>query len=148
MVALTGDDGKPDAADPIERASSRVQAVVAWFPPTDLINWGTPGGFRNIEKLRPGLLESIVGKMDEVEDKLKAISPIYQVTGDDPPLLLIHGDRDLTVPLQQSRILKEKYDQVGLPVELVVQPGGGHSYWLGIMSQYPAVWSWFDRYLK
>src|SRR5262249_7722637 len=40
MVATTGDDGKPDAKDPIERASSRVQAVVAWFPPTDMINWG------------------------------------------------------------------------------------------------------------
>lgn len=36
MVAATGDDGSPDADDPVERESSRVQAVVAWFPPADL----------------------------------------------------------------------------------------------------------------
>ncbi|HEY8459038.1 MAG TPA: alpha/beta hydrolase, partial [Blastocatellia bacterium] len=40
MAALTADDGKPDAQDPVERVSSRAQAVVAWFPPTDLLNFG------------------------------------------------------------------------------------------------------------
>jgi len=148
MVATTGDDGKPDSADPIERTSSRVQAVVAWFPPTDLINWGSPGGYRMIEKIRPGLLDSILGKITDLEGQLKAISPIYQISKDDPPLLLIHGDRDLTVPVQQSKIMKDKYEEAGLPVQLIVQPGGGHTYWLGIMNQYPAVWTFFDQYLK
>ncbi|MFO0948800.1 MAG: alpha/beta hydrolase [Planctomycetota bacterium] len=147
MVGMTGDDGKPDASDPIERGSSRVQAVVAWFPPTDLINWMSPNGYKTIEKLRPTLFPEIFGKITNIEEQLRSISPIYFVSTDDPPLLLIHGDRDLTVPVQQSKILKTKYEETGLPVELIVQKGGGHTYWPGIMEQYPKVWEFFDKHL-
>lgn len=148
MAAMTGDDGKPDAKDPIERISSRVQCVVAWFPPTDLVNWGAPGGYSLIEFARPGFFKRVLGETKDIEGGLKSISPINFVTKDAPPLLLIHGDADKTVPLQQSEILKAKYDETGLPVKLIVQPGGGHSSWPGILDQYPTVWDWFDQYLK
>jgi acetyl esterase/lipase len=148
MVAVTGDDGKPDSADPVERASSRVQAVVAWFPPTDLVNWGAPGGYTTIEQKRPQFFVGMFGKVTDLESQLKSISPIYHVTKESPPLLLIHGDKDATVPLQQSEVLKAKYEELGRPVKLIVHPGGGHTYWPGIMDDYPAVWEWFDRYLK
>ena len=147
-VATTGDDGEPAAADPVARASSRVQAVVAWFPPTDLVNWGKPSGYQTIEQARPGFFEGIFGKVTDLEPQLRSISPIYQLTKDDPPALLIHGDKDKTVPLQQSEVLKAKYEELGMDVQLIVQPGGGHTYWPGIMDQYPAVWAWFDRYLR
>lgn len=148
MVALTADDGKPESKDPLERISSRVQAVVAWFPPTDMINWGATNGYKMIEGIRPGFFQQVFGKVTDLETQLKAISPIYHLTKDDPPLLLIHGDADKTVPVQQSKILKAKYDELGLPNELVIKEGGGHTYWAGIMDNYPAVWSWFDKYLK
>ncbi len=151
MAALTGDDGKPSSPDPVERTSSRVQAVVAWFPPTDLINWGKPGGYQTIERARPGFFQQILGRVTNLETQLKGISPIYLVKSESPPvppLLLIHGDADRTVPLQQSEIMKAKYQEIGRPVKLVVKHGGGHSYWPGIMEQYPIVWEWFDRYLK
>lgn len=148
MAAMTGNDGQMDSPDPIERVSSRVQAVVAWFPPTDLINWGGTGSYRKMELARPGFFERILGKVTDVEKQLKEISPIYLVTKDSPPLLLIHGDADKTVPLQQSEIMKVKYEEVGRPVKLIVKPGGGHSSWPGIMEQYPTVWEWFDTNLK
>jgi acetyl esterase/lipase len=148
MVGLTGDDGSPDAKDPVERQSSRVQAIVAWFPPTDMINWGTADGYKTIEERRPGFLKGIFGDVTDVEAQLRAISPIYQVTADDPPVLLIHGDKDATVPLQQSEIFKIRYEEMALPVQLVVRPGGGHTWWPGILDQYQAVTGWFDRYLK
>lgn len=144
MAGLSGDDGKPDSADPIERVSSRVQAIVAWFPPTDMINWGAPDGYKLIPILRPGLFERMFGEITDLPSQLKSVSPIYLATKDSPPLLLIHGDADRTVPLQQSEIMKAKYDEVGATVKLVVQPGGGHSSWPGIMEQYPTVWDWFQ----
>jgi acetyl esterase/lipase len=147
MAAMTGDDGKPDSPDPIERVSSRVQAVVAWFPPTDMINWGAPGGYRLIPLLRPGLFERMFGEITDLESQLKSISPLYLVTKDSPPLLLIHGDADRTVPLQQSQIMKTKYEEQGAKVSLIVKPGGGHSSWPDIMNDYPAVWGWFDEHL-
>jgi acetyl esterase/lipase len=148
MAALTGDDGNPSSPDPIERVGSRVQAVVAWFPPTDMLNWGKTGSFRDREQIRPGLYDRILGNITDLEKQLKDISPIYLVKKDSPPLLLIHGDSDKTVPLQQSEILKAKYEEVGRPVKLIVKPGGGHGGWLGIMEQYKSVWEWFDTYLK
>jgi acetyl esterase/lipase len=148
MVATTGDDGEPDAKDPVLRAGSRVQACVAWFPPTDLVNWGKPQGYQEIEQGRPGFFADIFGKISDLESQLRSISPIDQVTVDDPPLLLIHGDKDKTVPLQQSEVMQTCYQEAELPVELIVHPGGGHSWWPGIMDDYAAVTSWLDRYLK
>jgi acetyl esterase/lipase len=147
MVGLTGDDGKPDADDPIERESSRVQAIVAWFPPTDLVNWGMKDGYITINKLRPDILKGLFPEITDMKPQLESISPIYFITPDDPPLLLIHGLRDLTVPIQQSRIMRDKYEEAKLPVKLVEHKTGGHTYWPGILNEYPAVWAWFDEYL-
>ena len=148
MVATTGDDGNAEAEDPIERESSRVQAVVAWFPPTDLVNWGMKDGYVTVNKIKPDLLPSIFAEVTDMKAQLESVSPIYFVTEDDPPLLLIHGLRDLTVPVQQSRIMRDKYDSTGLDVRLIEHKTGGHTYWPGIMDEYPAVAEWFDRYLK
>lgn len=148
MAAMTGDDGNPESKDPIERISSEVQAVVAWFPPTDMINWAAPNGYTLIPLLRPGLFERMFGEITDLEAQLKSISPLYLVTKDAPPLLLIHGDADKTVPLQQSQIMKAKYDEQGAEVKLIVEAGGGHSSWPDIMNDYPSVWDWFDQHLK
>lgn len=148
MAAVTGDDGLPDSKDPLEKIPSKVQCVVAWFPPTDMINWGIPNGYTAIEFIRPGLFKTMFGETDDLPRRIKEISPLYFVTDKAPPLLLIHGDSDKTVPLQQSVIMKEKYDSLKLSVDLIVKEGGGHSAWPGLMEQYPKVWEWFDRYLK
>ncbi|MGE3434083.1 MAG: alpha/beta hydrolase fold domain-containing protein [Blastocatellales bacterium] len=145
MAALTADDGKPDAKDPVERVSSRVQAIVAWFPPTDLINFGGNGGYKRAGALRPTLFQEMFGKVTDLEAQLKSISPINFVNQDAPPLLLIHGDADKTVPIQQSQALKSKYEEMKRPVKLIVQPGGPHTYWLGIEKNYPEIWGWFGK---
>src|SRR5215467_13265670 len=43
MQAMAGDTGDPSAEDPVEKVSSRVQAVACFFPPTDFLNYGKPG---------------------------------------------------------------------------------------------------------
>ncbi len=148
MAATQGDDGNPQASDPIERVSSRTQAVVAWFPPTDMVNWGAPRGYALLAIARPDLFDRIFGQIKDLESQLREISPIQFVSKASPPLLLIHGDADKTVPLQQSKTMKAKYEELGLAVRLVIQPGGGHSSWPGIMDQYPIVWEWFQTHLK
>ena len=52
-----------------------------------------------------------------------------------------------SVPLQQSEIMKLKYEEQGATVSLIVHPGGGHSSWPGVMNNYPSVWKWFDEHL-
>jgi len=148
MASLTGDDGNPDSEDPIERMSSRVQCTVAWFPPTDMVNWGTENGYQAINKFRPSLFQAMFGEIADLKKQLREISPIYFVSEQAPPLLLIHGDHDLTVPLQQSEVLQAKYEELDLPVKLIVEPGGGHTYWPGIVAEYKEIWKWFDGHLE
>ena len=148
MVALTADDGQADSKDAVERISSRVQAIVSWFPPTDLINWGSTDGYKMIQQVRPTLFEEIFGTITDLQTQLKSVSPIYHVSADDPPLLLIHGDKDQTVPVQQSHIMLAAYEAAGLTAELIIQPGGPHTYWPGIEKHYADVNEWFEGHLK
>lgn len=148
MAALTADDGKADAKDPVERVSSRAQAIVAWFALSDLINFGGEAGYKDAPKLRPTVFQEMFGKVTDLESQLKSISPINFVTENAPPLLMIHGDADKLVPIQQSQALKAKYEGLKRPVKLIVQPGAPHTYWLGIEKNYPAIWEWFDQHLK
>lgn len=148
MAGLTADDGQPDARDPVERVGNRVRAIVAWFPPTDFVNWGFPSGYRLIEKVRPILFEQALGKVTVLESQLRSISPVYQVTASAPPLLLIHGSADLLVPLQQSKLIKARYEEVQRPVSLITAPGARHTRWPGMENNYPVIWGWLDKHVK
>jgi dipeptidyl aminopeptidase/acylaminoacyl peptidase len=61
------------------------------------------------------------------EDNIVEASPITYVTPDDPPFLLIHGDRDELVPYQQSQLLYDKLIQANVPAQLVIVKNGSHS---------------------
>jgi len=77
----------------------------------------------------------------------RQISPIYHVTADDPPTLIIHGDKDTLVPLQQSEAIMAKFKEVGVPAELVVKRGAGHG-WLTMKDDIATLADWFDKYLR
>jgi dipeptidyl aminopeptidase/acylaminoacyl peptidase len=77
----------------------------------------------------------------------REISPITHVTPDDPPTLVLHGDRDELVPLQQSKTFIEKLKGTGVEAKLVVKEGAGHG-WLTMLKDVEALAGWFDKYLK
>jgi len=160
LLATAGTAGDPEAKDPVDRLSSRVQAVACFFPPTDLLNYGEPGktilgtdattgvrapsDFRAYdEAVRAFVLITDQDKRLEIG---RQVSPAYHVSADDPPTLIIHGDVDPTVPLQQSQLIIEKFKEANVPCELVIKPGGAHG-WPDIARDVPAFVDWFDRYL-
>ncbi|HMF17520.1 MAG TPA: prolyl oligopeptidase family serine peptidase, partial [Gemmataceae bacterium] len=77
----------------------------------------------------------------------KDISPIYHVTADDPPTLIIHGDADELVPIQQAESIIAKFKDVGVPAELVVRKGAGHG-WMTLLKDINIFADWFDKHLK
>ena len=82
-------------------------------------------------------------------------SPVTYVSPDDPPFLIIHGNKDAVVPFNQSEILYERLIAAGVPVTLVVVKNGGHGFAPtgGAISPTRAritsiVADFFDKYLK
>ena len=160
MQGTTGADGKLDAKDPIDRVSSRVQAVACFFPPTDFLNYGKPGEIA----LGNGVLKDFRAPFDfkEFDSTIrafvtitdenkrleigKAISPVNQVTSDDAPSLIIHGDADALVPIQQAEIIIARFKEVNVPCELVVKPGAAHG-WADMGKDVLTLADWFDKYL-
>jgi acetyl esterase/lipase len=163
MQGLAGDTGDPKAKDPVDQVSSRVQAVACFFPPTDFLNYGKPGenalgrgvlkgfpapfDFTELEK------EGYAGRYVRVSDEAKIleigkrISPINHVSDDDAPSLIIHGDKDTLVPIQQAEILVEKLKAAKVPAELVVKPGAAHG-WADMGKDMPTIIDWFDKHLE
>ena len=161
LLGAAGTKGNAEAGDPVEKQSSRVQAVACFFPPTDFLNYGGPGVERiKFSDFDPRFRASFdyrekdpkTNTFERVTDptKLKeitrGISPIYFVTRDTPPTLMMHGDKDILVPLQQSQTMLEKLKAAGVPAELIVKKGGDHG-WFDIVKDVDKFADWFDRYL-
>jgi acetyl esterase/lipase len=160
MLGTAGAKGDPDAADPVDRVSSRVQAVACFFPPTDFLNWGAPGKEMINRAFRPPFTAAVdyheynkekalyVPITDEkrLREISRQVSPITHVSADDAPTLLIHGDKDDLVPLQQSEAILAKFKAAGVPAKLIVKKGAGHG-WATILDDLKPMADWFDKYL-
>jgi acetyl esterase/lipase len=108
------------------QTSSDVQAIVSLFGASNLttiMSQSTPHGVN----VRGPALELLLGALPEAAVELARLaSPVFHVDAKDPPLLLLHGDQDIQMPVNQSLELQGAYEKVGLPVSLVVVHGAGH----------------------
>ena len=104
-----------------------VRGAVAWFGIYDFgkLALNGPNG-------QPGPQSLFLGCGAEActRDKLDRASPVHYVDAKDPPIFLMHGDKDQTVPLAQSQEFEAALKSAGVTTRLVVVPGVGHS-WIG-----------------
>jgi acetyl esterase/lipase len=119
LLGTAGDVAEWEPGPPAE--SSRVQAVIDWYGRADLSRVCTD----------PAMAEHAVahllgGSGPKVSVIARKASPITYVSKDDPPFLIMHGDVDTTVPVQQSEALAEALKKAEVPVILVVLKGVGH----------------------
>jgi acetyl esterase/lipase len=134
MLGTTADEGAADAKDDIDRTTNRVAAVVAYFAPVDLREWVGPS-----DKY-PAL---------DFESKLAdSVSPVLHVTSDDAPTLLVHGDQDGLVKLDNSERILAKFQEQKVPCELIVIEGAGHHFdGENGKRASTALVDWFDKHL-
>jgi len=160
-LLLATDAKSGSGGDPVDGVSSRVQAVAAFYPPTDFLNWGAEGinvmklpvqtrfkapfDFRSFDK-ETGVYVRITDPAQR-DKLLEDLSPAHHITPDDPPTLLIHGDRDLLVPLQQSRRMVALLEKAGVPAKLIVKEGAAHGGWRGLEKDLDVIADWFAQRL-
>ncbi|HUS02315.1 MAG TPA: alpha/beta hydrolase [Chitinophagaceae bacterium] len=158
-------DTPPDenAGDPVDRVSAKVQAVACYYPPTDFLNWGAPGQnvmksdlmksnvFNHLFEIRQWnpqrRLFKYITDTSELNKILFQISPINNVSANDAPVLILHGDQDNMVPIQQSETLVKKLQAANVPVSLTIKTDGGHG-WDKDEAEIKMFIDWFDKYLK
>ncbi|MEI6168666.1 MAG: alpha/beta hydrolase [bacterium] len=115
-VGLEGDGGNPEQ-------SSRVQAVVSFFGPTDFTTYDWSNDLK-----KDVIVPFLGGSFSDKPEVYQKASPINYVTKDAPPFLLFHGTEDKLVPVDQSKRLAEKLKGVGVSVRVVVLEGEGHGF--------------------
>ena len=118
VLGTTGDDGSETAVD-LDHYPSRVAAVVALVPPTDLrvAVWESPDSlpaYRNFPALELAM------------DKAESSSPLVHVTSDDAPSLVIMGGKDELVPPKHGQWIADAFEQEKVEHKLIILPNAGH----------------------
>jgi alpha-L-fucosidase 2 len=132
MVGLKNAPGDPHAADPVDRESAKVQAVVSLYAQSSFqfvpLN-------RNVHQL----LDPLIAREGEKE-ALKETSPITYVSKDAPPFLEILGDQDEYIPFSEAINLQTALQKVGVQCDIIRIPGGKHG--TGGWNRLPEVPDW------
>ena len=144
VIGTASDNGDPAAKEDFMKESDRVASVVALFPPVDLrplaqgLNPPAP---------KDGKPERFPALNFEKE-KAADYSPIVFVSPDDPPTLLIHGDKDTLVPISNSRTIYEAFQKNNVKTNFIIIEGGGHGF-RGEDSKraFAAMAAWFEQTL-
>jgi len=113
------DAGKPDAADPIERASSRPDAGILCYPVITMGKFTHQGSKRNL-----------LGD-DPAPELVRELSNELQVTKDTPPCFIWHTYEDAGVPVENSLQFADALRQAGVPFDLHIYQRGPHGLGLG-----------------
>ena len=129
MLLLSSPESLPGAPE-LADASYRIVAGVSWYGPcdfekTDLLNHDDRADFR--DRFGPRIL----GPDTDPADKLKLyreMSPIQYLKKDSPPLLMIQGDQDTTIPVKHAHYMKEKAAAAQAPVEIMIIKNAGHNW--------------------
>jgi acetyl esterase/lipase len=136
LLGTTADSGNPSASDAVLRESSRVAAVVAYFPPTDLSRWGTHLG----RQAGPAM------RLTDAE--AAEYSPIRFVSPGAAPSLIVHGDADTTVPMVEGETMHAALTKAGVPASFIRIEGAGHRFeGANLERASAAMVQWFEQYL-
>ncbi len=150
LVAMLGAPGVADDPDPVNREPATLQCVVLRAAPSDLRQMKGSDA--------RAAVVSFMERAGTPDDQkvYGAASPITHVSRSSPPVLLLHGDADDTVPYQQSVAFEAALRGVNVPVKLVRVPDGQHGSDFGTAGkphqQFPEILgemvSWVDRHLR
>lgn len=111
--------------------TSRVQAVCNLFGPSDLTEvealLAAAPDVRTRLFITTVTRQIVGGEAGEFVDRARAASPVTYISKDDPPFLILHGDRDKLVPVAQSRRLHAALVAASVDSTLHIEEGAGHN---------------------
>jgi acetyl esterase/lipase len=141
MVGLTRPSDGLEGSCGYDDYSSRVQAVVSSAGPTELTSLYQ----YNKKSWVPNAITAFIGgSPQEMAVEYERASPVSYVYRDSPPILVIHGDIDRDIPIEQAFLLDERMNEVGASHALMIKKNQGHNDFTAT----PEAFEFFDKYLK
>jgi acetyl esterase/lipase len=125
LIGMSGEMKEFDVGAHLDQ-SSRVQAVCDYYGPTDFAVFVTTPGYELHATVDAPEAKLIGGAVLENKAKAARVNPITYVSKDDPPFLIVHGDQDPTVPINQSQLLFEALKKTGVSAHFHTIHGAGH----------------------
>jgi acetyl esterase/lipase len=153
LGALDG-DGVADDSDPVNKQSAKVQTVIAMAAPSDFAHFATSQGLSAASSFLGIRIDRAYPDGSAEARIVRQASPVSHATRDDAPVLLLHGDKDETVPFSQSELMQSALEQAGATVTLIRIVGGSHAFpgeatkhpeWPNITGE---IIRWLDQHLK
>lgn len=143
LMLGTVDDPALEGKGGWEKESSKVQAAVSFFGPTDLLAKDLPEQSLGI------LNEFLGGSQAEKAEAYRAASPLAHVSAGDAPALLIQGTKDPLIPTAQATVMAEALKKAGVKTRTDILEGAGHG-WGGAELQrtLDETYEFFDAELK
>ena len=130
-LATHFDAGKPDAADAIERVSSRPDLHILIYPVITMGDFTHAGSKRNLLGENPSA------------ELIRLYSNELQVTSETPPAFLVHTTTDTAVPVENSLQYAAALRRAKVPFELHIYERGPHGF--GLAPNDPVLASWAAR---
>lgn len=134
LLGTSGGEASLEGKGGWQKYSSRVQVVCDYFGPTNLLRIAEMlelarlVGYTRCVQATNLIAKLVGGPLDEKKDVCKQASPITYVSKDDPPFLIVHGNRDNLVPLHQSQEFHEALTKAGVTSTFHVVKGAGHGF--------------------
>lgn len=155
LVALLGTSAGVEALEGTlghSDQSSEVQAVCDFYGPSDFLRMNDLPGTMDHESADSPESQLIGAPIREQPDRVARANPITYIDGTEPPFLIIHGQQDKTVLINQSELLHAALQSAGVSSTFHPVPGAGHGF-RGIPPAEKAkidrwVDAFFDRHLK
>lgn len=127
LAGLTGDGAEFEGEVGPAEVSSRVQAVVAASAGTDF----SQRAFVMDPEASPYIFDLFAGVGPDQQELMRLASPVNHASADAPPFLIIHGDADPLVPVEQGDRLIRALQAVGAPVAYERLAGADHILCVG-----------------
>lgn len=110
--------------------SYKIVAGVSWYGPSDFTRmemFETDDPSKNPDRFYDRIMRAGADSLQRIES-YKEMSPVFYLSSQSPPLFMMAGDNDTTIPVAHALRMKEKADSIGAPVDLLVVKNAGHNW--------------------
>lgn len=148
LALMLGTTSEVPASGSADTIPAPLAAVVAYYPPSELTSLRIMAEERAKTNGGMGLVEAYPA-FGFPEERDPEFSPYYAATADDAPTLILHGDRDSVVPLEQGAMMHRALVAAGVVAELVVVEGSPHVFsGDNALLALESTVTWFDKHLR